>query len=101
MAGDYQCLAYYGAFVVASVPWRITLARLGQSHPQKSVSVTVQAGNTVSWRCDVPESNPLAYVDYTKDDKYISPPDVGNRVKSMILPHVNVGESGIYKYVKS
>uniref|UniRef100_A0AAR5NXY5 Interference hedgehog n=1 Tax=Dendroctonus ponderosae TaxID=77166 RepID=A0AAR5NXY5_DENPD len=97
VAGDYQCLAYYGAFVVASVPWRITLARLGQSHPQKSVSVTVQAGNTVSWRCDVPESNPLAYVDYTKDDKYISPPDVGNRVKSMILPHVNVSESGVYK----
>ncbi|ENN83278.1 hypothetical protein YQE_00364, partial [Dendroctonus ponderosae] len=97
VAGDYQCLAYYGAFVVASVPWRITLARLGQSHPQKSVSVTVQAGNIVSWRCDVPESNPLAYVDYTKDDKYISPPDVGNRVKSMILSHVNVSESGVYK----
>ncbi|CAG9763006.1 unnamed protein product [Ceutorhynchus assimilis] len=99
VAGDYQCLAYYGASVIASVPWRITLARMENLPAQKNISISVQSGNTVSWRCQVPESNPPAYVDYSKGSSYVSPPNfIDNRAsKSMILTNVSVGDSGTYK----
>lgn len=83
--------------MVASVPWRITLARMGSLPPQNTVAISVQTGNTVSWRCDVPESNPVAFVDYSKGDKYVAAPFVGSRSRSMILANVSVGDSGTYK----
>ncbi|KAL1489869.1 hypothetical protein ABEB36_013797 [Hypothenemus hampei] len=95
--GEYQCLAYYGASVVASIPWRVTLAKMGPLPHQESVSMSVQAGNTVSWRCNVPESNPGAFVDYKKGEKYIPPPIVGVKVTSMILSNVTATDSGTYK----
>ncbi|KAJ8927158.1 hypothetical protein NQ314_020431 [Rhamnusium bicolor] len=68
IAGDYQCLAYYGAY-------------------QDNTDVTVYIGNTVSWRCLPPESNPEAYIDYYKNEKYIAPPFPNTQIKSLILPN--------------
>ncbi|XP_050304096.1 brother of CDO-like isoform X2 [Anthonomus grandis grandis] len=97
-AGDYQCLAYYGASVVASVPWTVTMATMGDPPYQSSVSTSVQSGNTVSWRCEVPESNPPAFVEYNKGDKYVASPLGGDfKVRSMILRNVSVTDSGTYR----
>ncbi|XP_030767144.1 interference hedgehog-like isoform X2 [Sitophilus oryzae] len=94
--GDYQCLAYYGASVVASVPWRITLERMEKSPPQENTSASVHVGNTVSWKCEAPKSNPEAYIDYKYGNKYITSPYKNLAVKSMILTNVTVYNSGTY-----
>ncbi|XP_060531354.1 interference hedgehog-like isoform X2 [Cylas formicarius] len=99
VVGDYQCLAYYGASVVASVPWRISIEKLEKFAGQKNVSLSVQSGNTVSWRCAAPESNPDAYIDYMKGETYISPIPVDKHSGSMILPNVAVEDSGNYRCV--
>ncbi|XP_066254583.1 interference hedgehog isoform X1 [Euwallacea similis] len=95
--GDYQCLAYYGASVVASVPWRVTLPRMGPMPRQETISVSVQAGNTVSWRCKVPESNPPAYMYYQKGDQYVSHPKDADKIGSMILPNVSLSDTNTYR----
>ncbi|XP_018333733.1 interference hedgehog isoform X3 [Agrilus planipennis] len=97
VAGGYQCLAHYGASVVASIPGRITITSLGDFPPQENTSVTVIVGNTISWKCDPPEFNPPAVIDYYKDGSYLSPKIFTARTKSLILPNVGMGDSGIYK----
>ncbi|CAH0560050.1 unnamed protein product [Brassicogethes aeneus] len=97
VAGDYQCLAYYGASVIASVPWRITMAKLNKFAYQPSVDIQVVEGNTVSWRCQPPESNPEAYIDYYRGDQRIDPPFLKPRIKTMLLQNVSVTDSGRYK----
>lgn len=98
MAGDYQCLAHYGAFVVASVPWRITLATLSNNLDQHAIiikNITVVKGNTVNWRCEPPESNPEAYVDYSKNSKYINPKKSFAR-NLLVLENVTTKDTGRY-----
>ncbi|KAJ8912662.1 hypothetical protein NQ315_012738 [Exocentrus adspersus] len=97
VAGDYQCLAYYGAYVVASVPWQLRIASIQPFPNQESKQVAVTAGNTVSWRCIPPESNPEVYIDYYRNDQYISPVYQNLQTKSLILPNVSADKSGIYK----
>lgn len=99
MAGDYQCLAHYGAFVVASVPWRITLATLNNNLDQHTSliikNIKVVEGNTVNWRCEPPESNPEAYVDYLKNSNYISPENLFAR-NLLVLKNVTTKDTGRY-----
>ncbi|XP_008192347.1 interference hedgehog isoform X1 [Tribolium castaneum] len=95
IAGDYQCLAYYGASVVASIPWRLTIANISEFPPQEKIDVTVIPGNTVNWRCEPPEANPEPYIDYHKNGVYV-PPFVQVVTKSLIIPNVTSGNSGSY-----
>lgn len=97
VAGDYQCLAYYGAYVVASVPWLLRIATLKPFPKQEPKEITTTVGNTVLWRCIPPESNPDPYIDYYKNDQYIAPPYPKLQTRSLILPNVSVDNSGIYK----
>ncbi|KAG5882564.1 hypothetical protein JTB14_011765 [Gonioctena quinquepunctata] len=109
-AGDYQCLAYYGAFVVASVPWRVTVATLPDFPPQDSTNAVVAVGNTVLWRCPPPKSNPEAFIEYSKrGEVHSSVSSPYSQVRSLILSNVRVENSGVYtcratntiKYVNS
>ncbi|KAB0799541.1 hypothetical protein PPYR_07421 [Photinus pyralis] len=95
VAGDYQCLAHYGASVVASIPGRITITTMGKFSPQSNVQVNVVAGNTLLWRCDFSQSNPSAYIDYYKDGLYVIP-KVAVRTQSLIIPNLSTSDSGKY-----
>lgn len=96
VAGDYQCLAYYGASVIASIPGRITLTSLEEFPKQKNISVVVTEGNTVIWRCDPPMSNPTAYIEYMKNDRYYES-NYSWSTDSLILDNVTINDSGVYK----
>ncbi|XP_023017574.2 interference hedgehog isoform X2 [Leptinotarsa decemlineata] len=93
-AGDYQCLAYYGAFVVASVPWRVTVATLGNFPKQPSADAVVSVGNTVLWRCFPPDSNPEVFVEYYRRGEIVS--TAYPQAKSLILADVREDSSGVY-----
>ncbi|RZC36440.1 interference hedgehog-like [Asbolus verrucosus] len=96
IAGDYQCLAHYGASVVASVPWRITISNSGQFPEQENIEVTVIAGNTINWRCEPPtEANPEPYIEYYHNDRYIKP-STPIQTKSLIVPSVTTEHTGKY-----
>ncbi|XP_017787344.1 PREDICTED: interference hedgehog-like isoform X2 [Nicrophorus vespilloides] len=92
-AGDYQCLAHYGASVVASVPDRITLTTLRNFPVQHTTHAVVSSGNTVVWKCDPPYSNPAAYVDYYYKDK----PCPNSQGSSLVLQNIAEDQSGLYK----
>ncbi|KAF5302874.1 hypothetical protein FQA39_LY02054 [Lamprigera yunnana] len=96
VAGDYQCLAHYGASVVASIPGRITITTLGKFTPQNSIQVNVVVGNTLLWRCDFLHSNPPAYIDYYKNGAYVSP-EVPVGTQSLIIPNLSTSHSGKYE----
>ncbi|CAH1098676.1 unnamed protein product [Psylliodes chrysocephalus] len=95
-AGDYQCLAYYGAYVVASVPWRLTIAVLKEFPRQDNADPVVSVGNTVHWRCFVPESNPEASIEYYKRGELIGSPVQRSQSKSLVLPNVTTEDTGVY-----
>ncbi|XP_049826185.1 interference hedgehog-like isoform X2 [Aethina tumida] len=97
VAGDYQCLAYYGASVVANVPWRISIAKQNDFSYQPNAHAEVTEGNTVSWRCEPPDTNPEAYIDYYKGDQLIMPPFEEPKIKSLLLEKVRYEDSGQYK----
>ncbi|CAG9864415.1 unnamed protein product [Phyllotreta striolata] len=92
-AGDYQCLAYYGAYVVASIPWRLTIAKLGEFPRQAGAEATVAPGNAVLWRCPAPESNPEASIEYYKGGELVNQ---RGQTKSLVLGRVGVEDTGIY-----
>lgn len=96
-AGDYQCLAQYGASVVASVPGRITIATFEPFPKEHSAYVTVSEGNTIIWWCDVPFSNPPAFVDYYRNDSFIPKDNLQKVTQSLILHNVTRRESGQYR----
>lgn len=94
VAGDYQCLAYYGVCAVASIPWRVTISRLESFSKQENVDIQVTEGNTLSWRCIPPISNPDPYINYFKNGAYISS-DISES-QSLILQKVEWNDSGSY-----
>lgn len=97
-AGDYQCLAQYGASTVASIPGRITKSTLERFPKQNDTIITVTAGNTVIWWCELPFANPPAYIDYYKDGGYLIPKHNLQRItQSLVIPNVAEHDSGIYK----
>lgn len=82
---------------MASIPGRITITTMGRFPPQNSAQVTVTSGNTVVWRCEPPQSNPPAIIDYYKDNSYISPKLVVPKTMSLIIPTVGISDTGSYK----
>lgn len=94
VTGDYQCLAYYGVCAVASIPWRITISRLESFPKQQNIDIHVSAGNTVSWRCLPPISNPDPHINYYKSGFQMSS-DISES-QSLVLQKVNLEDSGSY-----
>lgn len=93
VAGYYQCLAHYGAQVIASKPGRISVPTLSEIPPQKNITVTVTEGNTVQWSCPEPNSNPTPVMNYYGRKKMIIPKYPQS---SLILPNVTVDYTNIY-----
>lgn len=80
------------------MPGRITLATLERLSEQNDTIVAVTSGNTVTWSCNVPFSNPEAFVDYYKNGEYIPPMYNYNGVQMpLILTNVTVRDSGVYR----
>lgn len=63
-------MVWYGAVVLASVPARLTIARIDQreNYAQKRV-ITAPLRNTVAVHCRPPASDPPAVISWRKDDK--------------------------------
>lgn len=96
VAGDYQCIPYYGASAIASPPGRITMTHLGEFPKLRNVNITTSSGNTITYRCEPPESNPPAYIDYYKDKRHITLNANLPKTQSLILYNVSVSDSGTY-----
>lgn len=74
-AGDYQCVAWFGAAAVASIPARLTLAsialdavraQIDEQPPATDRSWHVQTGNAVLVKCAPVVSNPPAVWSFYK-----------------------------------
>lgn len=79
------------------MPWRISIAKQNDFSYQPNAHAEVTEGNTVSWRCEPPDTNPEAYIDYYKDDQLIMPPFEEPKIKSLLLEKVRYEDSGQYK----
>lgn len=94
----FQCVAWFGASALASVPAKLSLAEIKPfpHQPEKRYQVTV--GNIVSIFCPPPVSNPSALIQYYHNDKKLSPQHV--RIlptsNSLLLQNVSVHDSGVY-----
>lgn len=97
VAGDYQCLAIYGASVIASVPSRITIATLGNFTSEIQTTIDVVPGNTILWRCDLPFANPAPEVDYYKNNDYVIPTELSSKIKALLIENISSLHSGIYR----
>ncbi|XP_045478702.1 interference hedgehog-like isoform X2 [Harmonia axyridis] len=97
VAGDYQCLAYYGASVIASVPSRVTIATLDNFTKVEEKKVDVFPGNTVLWRCELPYYNQDPFVDYFKNDQYLEPTELSSIIKALVIENITYSSTGIYK----
>nr|CAD7205079.1 unnamed protein product [Timema douglasi] len=89
--GDYQCVAWFGASALASIPARLTLAEIEPFAPREAQSYTVTKGNTVALRCDAPYSQPPAGLHYHKDGHKL-PESMG----TLLLQNVTSRDSGSY-----
>jgi hypothetical protein len=63
----FQCVAWFGASALASVPARLSLAELRAFRQQSNQQYEVVAGNTVALHCGTPYSNPPALVQYYRN----------------------------------
>ncbi|XP_065214508.1 interference hedgehog-like isoform X2 [Planococcus citri] len=96
--GDYQCVAYFGASAIASVPAKLSLAEMKPFPHQPEKHYKVTAGNMVSIFCPPPVSNPSAVIQYYRNDKKIS--SQHSRIlptsSSLLLQNVSEQDSGVY-----
>lgn len=64
-----QCVAWYGASALASVPAHLSLAEMGEFPAAPDAVLQVRKGNTILVHCQSPKSNPPAVLQYFKDGK--------------------------------
>lgn len=93
-----QCVAWFGASALASVPAKLSLAEMKPFVHQSEKRFQVTVGNMVSIFCPPPVSNPAAVIDYYHNDKKLSPPNVRilSTSNSLLLTNVAVQDSGVY-----
>ncbi|GBP90758.1 Interference hedgehog [Eumeta japonica] len=91
----YQCVVWYGAISLASIPGRLTVARLVAPEEGDKRTVTSPLGNTVVLHCRTPKSDPPAVLTWWKEEKGIK-----NKIRSpyrvLVLPNVTAADSGAY-----
>ncbi|KAE8738964.1 hypothetical protein FOCC_FOCC015542 [Frankliniella occidentalis] len=96
--GDYQCVAWYGASALASVPAHLSLAQMGDFPFAVDKVIEVSKGNTVLIHCQSPSSNPPAVLQYFKDEKNLPAASVQviSSTGSLVLPNVSEKDEGVY-----
>lgn len=96
-AGDYQCIAWYGASALASIPAKLTLAELKPFSHALPRHYTVSTGNTVAVECPPPVSYPPPVIQYYKNNERL--PASANTLSTtgtLILSNVTSIDSGVY-----
>lgn len=95
-AGDYQCVAWYGASAIISISARLSLADTKPYPRLPDVSYEVAAGNDVIISCPSPESTPEAYIQYLKDSILLTNVNSLQTTNSLLLKNTNASNSGVY-----
>ncbi|PSN34324.1 hypothetical protein C0J52_23725 [Blattella germanica] len=98
-AGDYQCVAWFGASALASVPAKLSLAELQPFSHRYNQHFEVGSGNTVALHCGAPISNPPASLQYYKNEEKLSVLPAVEFLAStgtLILQNVTASDSGSY-----
>ncbi|XP_075233056.1 interference hedgehog-like isoform X2 [Lycorma delicatula] len=96
-AGDYQCVAWFGASALASTPAKLTLAELRPFLYQPPRHYSVSVGNIVTIDCPVPVSNPAPVIQYFHDDVRLpTTSEIVSTTGSLVLVNVTSKHSGIY-----
>ncbi|XP_054264853.1 interference hedgehog-like [Macrosteles quadrilineatus] len=95
-AGDYQCIAWYGASALASTIGRLTLAELKQFPPASPRYFTVTEGNSVVIDCPAPVSYPPAVIQYYFNNVLLSESSSLVTTNSLVLHNVTNAQSGRY-----
>ncbi|CAH2041260.1 unnamed protein product, partial [Iphiclides podalirius] len=92
----YQCIAWYGAISVVSIPAWLTIARmdLSKNTAERRV-IAVPLRNTVVLHCKEPMSEPPAVLNWWKEDGKIKKQlDTPHGV--LVLHNVSTADSGVY-----
>lgn len=95
--GDYQCVAWYGASALASVPAHLSLAEMGEFPFASDTIIEVRRGNTALIHCQSPNSNPPAVLQYFKDGRSLPESvQVNPSTGTLVLPNVSEKDEGVY-----
>ncbi|XP_063230243.1 interference hedgehog-like isoform X2 [Bacillus rossius redtenbacheri] len=93
--GEYQCVAWFGAAALTSVPAGLTLAELRPFPGGEDRVYQASPGNTVALRCDAPLSRPPAILQFLKDGRKL-PVRPSARTGALVLSNVTLEDSGRY-----
>ncbi|XP_034231734.1 interference hedgehog-like isoform X2 [Thrips palmi] len=95
--GDYQCVAWYGASALASIPAHLSLAEMGDFPNTDDTVIEVRKGNTILIHCQSPSSNPPAVLQYFKDGRNLPESvQVISSTGTLVLPNVSDKDEGTY-----
>ncbi|XP_071441355.1 interference hedgehog-like isoform X2 [Hetaerina americana] len=98
-AGDYQCIASFGALRLASKPAQLTITEIQQFEDKDDENYTVTVGNTVALQCDPPYSNPPAIIEFYHNrthSKVFREIALSPGESSLVLSQVTEQDSGAY-----
>ncbi|KAI5697222.1 interference hedgehog-like [Diaphorina citri] len=95
-AGDYQCVAWYGASAIISTAARLSLADMKPFPKLPGESYEVSPGNDVILSCPSPESTPPAYIQYLKDSTLMTNANILQTTNSLVIKNTDVTSSGVY-----
>ncbi|XP_049875356.1 interference hedgehog-like [Pectinophora gossypiella] len=93
----YQCVVWYGAISLASIPARLSIARLelSRNSPRKRM-ITAPAGNTVVLHCKEPQSEPPAVLSWWKDTGRTSRKQLDTPHGVLVIHNATAADSGTY-----
>lgn len=95
-AGEYQCVAWYGASAIISTSARLSLADMKQYPRLPDAYYEVASGNDVIISCLSPESTPEAYIQYYKNSTLLNNVNSLQTTNSLLLKNTNADSSGVY-----
>ncbi|KAL1138634.1 hypothetical protein AAG570_008697, partial [Ranatra chinensis] len=95
--GDYQCVAWFGASALASIPAKLTMAKLQPFLYQPLKQYTVSIGNTVAINCPPPVSTPPAFIQYYHNDRALPvSTNILPTTGTLLITNVTSKDAGVY-----
>lgn len=95
-AGEYQCVAWYGASAIISTSARLSLADMKPFAKLPDEHYEVAPGNDIILSCPSVESTPAAYIQYFKDSTLLTNANLLQTTNSLLMKNTNVTSSGVY-----
>uniref|UniRef100_A0A8D9F078 Interference hedgehog n=2 Tax=Cacopsylla melanoneura TaxID=428564 RepID=A0A8D9F078_9HEMI len=96
LAGEYQCVAWYGASAIISTSARLSLADMKPFSRIPDESYEVVPGNDIILACPSPDSTPAAYIQYLKDSTLLNNANLLQTTNSLLIKNTNETSSGVY-----